>query len=364
MEYRVLPHGGEKIGVIGMGSSAIGGTDPEHILRTVRAAVAKGVNFFDMAAGHAEAFEPYGQALLGLRHRVLLQVHFGADYTSGQYGWTLDLDRVKKSVAWQLAKLRTDWIDVGVIHCMDEERDFDAYRQGGVLDYLLELKEKGVVRHIGLSSHTPSAVQRILDQVAVDVVMFSVNPLYDAGLGEFGLGGAVERQALYARCERDGVALVAMKPFCGGQLLDAAKSPFGAALTPAQCLQYALDKPGMVCAVPGFANEGELEQALDYLCASPQQRDYALLGSLMPQDRAGRCVYCRHCHPCPAGLDIALINKYYDLALLGDLLAAQHYRALEKKAGDCLGCGHCDVRCPFHAHPSRRMRAIRDAFGQ
>lgn len=115
--------------------------------------------------------------------------------------------------------------------------------------------------------------------------MFSVNPLYDAGQGEFACSAA-ERHALYARCEKDGIGIVAMKPFCGGQLLDAAKSAFGIALTKAQCIQYALDKPGVVCAVPGFADEREMEEALQYLSASDAERDYAILGSAAPKETA------------------------------------------------------------------------------
>ena len=80
-------------------------------------------------------------------------------------------------------------------------------------------------------------------------------------------------------------------------------------------------------------------------------------------DMAGRCVYCKHCHPCPAGLDVALINKYYDLAMQGDNLAREHYLTLEKWAGDCVGCGHCDSRCPFHVTQSQRMQTIQTYFG-
>lgn len=78
----------------------------------------------------------------------------------------------------------------------------------------------------------------------------------------------------------------------------------------------------------------------------------------------GACVYCKHCHPCPAGLDIALINKYYDLAKLGDNLAREHYLTLEKTAQDCLSCGHCDSRCPFHVHQQERMQEILAYFGR
>ena len=60
MEYRILPRGGEKISVIGMGSSVIGERPEKEIIRTVRAAYDSGVNFFDMAGGHAALFAAYG----------------------------------------------------------------------------------------------------------------------------------------------------------------------------------------------------------------------------------------------------------------------------------------------------------------
>ena len=52
MDYRILPRGGERIGVIGMGSSVIGAQLEKEIIETVRAACERGVNYFDMAGGH------------------------------------------------------------------------------------------------------------------------------------------------------------------------------------------------------------------------------------------------------------------------------------------------------------------------
>lgn len=363
MEYRILPHGGEKIGVIGMGSSVIGENPEAEIIRTVRTAAELGVNYFDMAGGHASIFEAYGKALEDIRSKVYLQVHFGADYTSGEYGWTTKLSEIQRSVAWQLEKLRTDYIDFGFIHCIDEAHDLETYLKSGVLDHIQKLKAEGVVRHIGLSSHTPSLVHKVLDMGLIDMVMFSINPLYDYGQGEFGFGENAERAALYCRCQREGVGISVMKPFSGGQLLDAAQSPFGTALTRAQCIQYALDKPGVLTVLPGCGNEAELRDVLSFLDAAPAERDYSCISSFAPAESMGKCVYCKHCHPCPAGLDIALINKYYDLAMLGDGLARDHYLTLEKKASDCIGCGHCDRRCPFHVRQSERMQTIRDWFG-
>ena len=364
MEYRVLPHGGEKISVIGMGSSVIGARPESEIIETVRAAVAHGINFFDMAGGHAAIFEAYGKALKGIRDQVYLQVHFGADYTTGEYGWTTDLAQVKASVAWQMEKLQTDYIDFGFIHCLDEEKDLQDYQKNGVLDYLLGLKKRGVVRHLGLSSHTPALVNRVLDMNLVDVVMFSINPVYDWGQGDFGIGTSDDRMALYRRCEREGVGISVMKPFCGGQLLDAAQSPFKKALSKAQCIAYALDKPGVLTVLPGYGSEQELREVLSYFETTAQERDYAEAASFAAAATLGACVYCKHCHPCPAGLDIALINKYYDLAKLGDNLAREHYLTLEKTAQDCLSCGHCDSRCPFHVHQQERMQEILAYFGR
>lgn len=364
MDYRTLPHGGEKIGVIGMGASTIGARPEEEIIATVRAAVEKGVNYFDMAAGHASVFEAYGKAFAGIRDRVYLQIHFGADYTSGEYGWTTELEEVKRSVAWQLEKLRTDYIDFGFIHCLDEDGDLEAYRKNGILDYVLELKEKGVIHHIGLSSHTPALVHRVLDMGIADVVMFSINPVYDYGRGDYGIGGNFERYELYCRCQKEGVGIMVMKPFCGGQLLDAAQSPFGTALSKVQCIQYALDKPGVISVLPGYGSEEEMAEVLAFFDSDEAERDYSCISGFAPGDTMGRCVYCKHCHPCPMGLDVALINKYYDLAKLGDALARGHYLTLEKKAGDCVGCGHCDSRCPFRVKQSERMQIIKEYFGE
>ena len=177
------------------------------------------------------------------------------------------------------------------------------------------------------------------------------------------IGENTERYDLYRRCQREGVAITVMKPFCGGQLLDAAQSPFGVALTKEQCIQYALDKPGVMAVLPGFGNQREMREVLSFFDAPAADRDYSCLGNLAPAGASGRCVYCKHCHPCPAGLDVALINKYYDLAMQGDNLAREHYLTLEKRAGDCVGCGHCDSRCPFHVTQSQRMQTIQTYFG-
>ena len=364
MEYRIHPRTKDKISVIGIGTGPIYEAPEREAVETLSYACEHGVNYVDFATAGAETFRYAGLAFASVRRELLYQVHFGANYETGEYGWTTDLDKVKGQIDWQLSQLNTDYIDFGMIHCLDSAGDWEQYQENGVLDYLLEMKKSGVVRHIGLSTHTPELAGRILDSGIVEQMMFSINPAYDYQHGEYAAGSAGERMDLYRRCEAEGIGISVMKPYSGGQLLDDRTSPFGRALTKIQCLQYALDKPGVLTVLPGVRNLDEMKEALSWLEAAPKERDYSVLGTFTPKDVTGTCVYCNHCAPCPAGLNIGLINKYYDLARIGDDMAADHYAKLEKHASDCLHCGHCDRRCPFGVAQSRRMEEIREYFGE
>ena len=362
MKYRINKRTGDRISEIGIGSAYLYKAEKTEAIQALRTAYEGGINYFDLATGHGKAFPLWGDALGDVRKNVLYQIHFGADYSKGEYGWSLDLDTVKYSVDRMLAQLKTDYIDYGFIHCQDEEADWEIYQQHGIYDYILKLKEDGVVRHIGLSSHTPAVIQRILNDVPVDMLMFSVNPAYDYGHGEFANGGVDERTEVYHRCERDGIGISVMKPFSGGQLLEPSRSPFERALTPYQCIRYALDRPGVLTVLPGAQSVTEVKKLLAYYDQPEEALDYSVIGDFAPIDASGKCVYCSHCHPCSAGLNISLINKYYDLSLAGDTMAADHYRKLDKTASNCIGCGHCDRRCPFHVQQSVRMQEIAAYF--
>jgi len=358
MKYRTNRKTGDVISEIGLGSSCMFEAGTERAVAALRRAYEGGVNFYDLAAGDGTSFPIYGEALHDVRKNIFYQIHFGADYSDTTYGWSLDLETIKRSVARQLEELGTDYIDYGFIHCQDELSDWEAYRKNGVYDYILSLRDEGVVRHVGLSSHTPSVIQRIMDDVDIDILMFSVNPAYDYGHGEFANGSVDERADVYRRCEKEGVGITVMKPFSGGLLLDAAASPFRRALTQYQCISYALDKPGVLCVLPGAKSLEEVDMLLEYHNRPEEELDYCVISTFAPPEADGKCVYCSHCKPCPVGIDIGLVNKYYDLARAGDALAAEHCRTLAKNADDCIGCGHCDRRCPFHVKQSERMKEI------
>ena len=364
MEYRVNRKTGDRISVIGLGASYIASASEKDAVEALLLAHERGINYADLASAGAEAFPYYGKAFENLRKDMYYQVHFGANYETGEYGWTTNLEQVKQQIDWMLRNLKTDYVDYGFIHCLDAAPDWEAYQKNGVLAYLLEMQKQGAVKHIGLSTHTPELADMVLDTGLVEQLMFSINPGYDYQHGDYANGSSSQRMTLYRRCEAEGVGISVMKPFSGGQLLDGKTSPFGKPLTQYQCIQYALDKPGVLTVLPGIRNADDVRHLLGFFDAPPEERDYSILGAFAPQNAVGNCVYCNHCQPCPSGLNVGLINKYYDLAMAGDTMAAEHYAKLEKHASDCVSCGHCDHRCPFQVKQSEKMGRIADYFGK
>ena len=82
----------------------------------------------------------------------------------------------------------------------------------------------------------------------------------------------------------NGAGISVMKPFGGGQLLNAKTSPFKQALTKTQCIRYALDRPAVLTVLPGVRNSQDLKDVLSYLDASEEEQDYSVIGQFTPQN--------------------------------------------------------------------------------
>ena len=82
---------------------------------------------------------------------------------------------------------------------------------------------------------------------------------------------------------------------------------------------------------------------------------------------SGQCTYCGHCKPCPMDIDIAMVNKFYDLAVQQDTVPESvraHYLALTPTASACIGCQSCEERCPFGVKIAERMEKTAALFGE
>lgn len=229
MEYRALPHGAptKRFSTLGLGLGGIQQAPAAEIRQVIETAIAHGINFFDLCAGAAKTYAPFGQAIRGRREQVFFQLHLGAVYNeSGEYGWSRELSEIQRTFAWELETLGTDYADFGFLHCVDDLADIDALEKNGILEFAQSMRRAGHLRHLGFSSHTPAVAQRLLDTGLMDMMMFSINPAYDLEQGdEFALGSSGERAALFRRCQAEGVGISVMKPFFAGKLLSRRNRP-------------------------------------------------------------------------------------------------------------------------------------------
>lgn len=360
MEYRKLPHGKEELSTIGLGLGNIHSASDDGIRQTISYAIENGINFFDLCGGRVGVYEAFGDVVANRRNQIYTQMHFGAVYEKDTYGFSRNLELIKKSFDKILNAAKMDYTDMGYIHCIDEEKDFENIMKGGLFDYVLSLKEQGVIKHIGFSTHTPSMAHKFLNTGVIDMFMFSINPAYDYIKGTYAYGSCDDRTFLYKEAERLGAGISVMKPFAGGQLLSKERSPIKVELSRYQCIQYALDRPGVLTCVPGVESVEDVKELLGFYEASKEEREYSILSEAAPSDAKGRCVYCNHCAPCPKGIDIGLVNKYYDLAKVGDKLAISHYKKLSINADNCILCGRCEKYCPFAVKQMSKMQEIKN----
>ncbi len=113
-----------------------------------------------------------------------------------------------------------------------------------------------------------------------------------------------------------------------------------------------------------YDTKEQIDEAVAYETASTEEKDYASVIANAPLH--GECTYCGHCKPCVSKLDIAMINKYYDLAVMQPQIPAtvqSHYELLEHKASECIGCHACESRCPFDVPIAERMENAAKLFG-
>ncbi len=380
MRYRELGKTGLRVSEIGLGAEWLERHNEEEVQAVIDRCEGCGINILDCWMSNPQVRSSIGKALKGRREKWIIQGHFGSTWQEGQYVRSRDLAKVEEAFRDLLTRLQTDYIDLGMIHFVDSEAEFRQVMEGEFLAYVKEQKKRGVIRHIGMSTHNPQVAKLAALSGEIEMLLFSVNPAFDLlppseDLNDYfaesyqeGLGGIdPQREELYKLCEQRGVGITVMKGYAGGRLFDAKTSPFGVALTPVQCIHYALTRPAVASILVGYDTPEHVDAAVAYETAAEEERDYASVLAKAPHHAyGGQCTYCGHCAPCPAGIDIAMVNKLYDLASMQEEVPATvraHYQALSATAADCIACGGCETRCPFGVPVVERMEKTKKLFG-
>lgn len=379
MEYRILGNTGLRVSVIGLGCEGFLNKSPQEADGMFALALEHGVNCMDLYSPNPELHRMVGRNIATCRENFVLQGHLCTKWVDNQYGVTRDLTEVKACFETMMENLSTSYLDIGMIHYVDSMDTWNTVKDNGILDYARKLKAAGRIRTIGISSHNPIVALEAI-KAGIEVLMFSVNPCYDLLPGDedcetlFRPDSYLEqltnldpmRAELYETCQRMGVGITVMKAFGGGDLLSA-DSPAGVALTPVQCIHYALTRPAVCSVLSGVHSREQLQSSLDYITATEKERDYAAVFATFPRiSWQGHCMYCGHCAPCPVGIEVANMTKLLNLCKAQGQVpetVREHYKALSAHASDCLSCGQCETRCPFGVDIGKNIRQAEETFG-
>ena len=379
MRKRMLGKTGLLVSEIGFGGEWLERHEEAEAIELIRFAQTQGINIIDCWMPDPKSRDIIGKAIADSRDRWYVQGHIGSTYQNGQYVKTRDMRFVRPAFEDLLERIGGGYIDLGMIHYVDSEEDWNTCMQTEYLAYVKELHEKGLIRHIGLSTHNPRIAKKAAESGFIEMILFSINPAFDLKpasenldtlFGEYDSslkGIDPEREALYRLCEEKNVGITVMKGFFGGRLFDAGTSPFGVAFTPVQCIHYALTRPAVSAVMCGYDTIEQIREAVSYETATDDEKDYASVIAGAPLHAyLGQCTYCGHCRPCPMDIDIAMVNKLYDLAVqqpeVPESLRA-HYTELPVTASACIGCRGCESRCPFQVSIAQRMEKTAELFG-
>lgn len=378
MRYREIGKTGKKAGIIGLGCEHLDGKPYEQVRDTIHTALNNGINYLDIFMPGKEIREDIARALGDRRRDVYIQASIGSTDINQQYDISRDLPTVKKYFEECLRIY--GYIDFGMLFFIDSEDDFDKVFNGGIADYALRLKKKGDIHHIGFSSHKSNIAMQAIQTGIPEIMMFSINLAFDLAppnsdsldsLGKDWEGEELnkmdaERAALYTLCEQKGIGISVMKTLGAGKLISPKHTPFSKAMTVNQCIHYALSRPAVFSTLLGCENGNQVMDTLKYLNAKDYEKDYALFLDELNTDFAGKCVYCNHCLPCPSEIDIAMVNKYLDIARLDEknipASVYSHYRSLANGGDTCISCGSCETRCPFGVPVIENMGKAAELF--
>ena len=379
MNYRKLGKTGLMVSEVGFGGEWLERHDEAESVELVKFAHSQGINIIDCWMPDPKSRSIIGKAIADFRDEWFVQGHIGSTYQNGQYVRTRDMAYVVPAFEDLLERIGGGYIDLGMIHYVDSIEDWNACMHTEYIDYVRKLHAEGKIRHIGLSTHNPRIAKLAVESGFIENILFSINPAfdmkpasedldtmfadYDASLS----GIDPERAELYQLCEQNDVGITVMKGFFGGRLFDPERSPFGVTFTPVQCIHYSLTRPAVASILCGYDTKDQVLQAVAYETATDDEKDYAsVIASAPLHSYLGQCTYCGHCKPCPMDIDIAMVNKFYDLAKAQPAVpqsVKEHYSDLAVHASDCIGCESCESRCPFGVKVAERMTKTAELFG-
>ena len=335
MEYRELGKTGLKISRLGLGGIPIQRSDAEGARKLIAALIAEGVNYIDTARGYTVSEEYLGIALEGVRDRFVLATKSMARTR----------EAMESDIAISLKNLRTDHIDLYQVHNPSAADLATVTAPGGALEALLAARAAGQIGHIGVTLHSAELFAKVLELPWVESVMFPYNIVEMQG------------EELIAQCAARDIGFICMKPLAGGAIEDATLA-----------LRFIASNPAVTVVIPGMAEVDEVVQNAAAVAerAPMTAEEKERIASIRATLGTNFCRRCNYCAPCTAGINIPavfLFEGYYSRYDLKDWAVAR-YATLASTASDCIGCGACEGRCPYHLPIREMMKRAATVMGK
>jgi len=322
LQERVLGRTSLTVRRVGFGGIPIQRLSTDDAVTVVRRAFELGINFFDTARAYTTSEARIGEALEDIRDETFIatkSVH------RDKVGLLEDLET-------SLGKLRTDYIDLYQLHMVSKDEEWKRIQDpGGALEGLFEAKDEGKINHLGITSHNPELMMKVLREGTFETVMIPFNYLTQ-----------IPADGLLPLCAKLGVGTIVMKPFGGGALTNIRTA-----------LRYVLGNGDVDVVIPGMMSAAEIEENVAVASGSfdLSQEDLRLIDE--DRDHLGDqfCRACDYCQPCPQGIPISFVLRVEDQFLKLTGLTPRHMRRIpeaEVKVASCLLCGQCEEKCPYH----------------
>lgn len=364
--------------------------DQDEVNRLVDYAMAHGVNYYDTSPVYVQGWSEKATGIALKRHpresfKIATKLSNFANFTREN-----SIQMYRQS----FVDLQVDYIDYYLLHSIGNGgiKTFRArYIENGMLDYLLEEREAGRIRHLGFSFHgTREVFDEVLamhDRVHWDFVQIQLNYLD----WTHATGNNVNAEYLYAELEKRCIPAVIMEPLLGGRLSNLPdhivarlKQQRPESSVASWAFRFAGSPEGVLTVLSGMTYMEHLQDNI---------RTYSPLVPLTDAERqflfdtadliAGYptipCNDCKYCMPCPYGIDIPAVLLHYNKCVNEGNIPQdrqdENYRQARRafligydrsvprlrQASHCIGCGQCVSHCPQSIDIPKELHRI-DAF--
>ena len=410
MTYRENPKTKEKVSILGYGMMRLPATngkpfgrdndteiDQEMINQQIDYAIEHGLNYIDTSPAYCKGLSEHATGIALSRHKR--DEYFIATKLSNFAPETWSREASIEMFQNSLKELQVDYIDYLLLHSVGGSNDemtamevFEArYIDNGILDYLLEQREKGIIRNLGFSYHGDIAVFDHLlanhDKYHWDFVQIELNYLDWKHAKEINEDNT-NAEYLYAELDKRGIPAVIMEPLLGGRLASLPQPLARKILArdPQRTLaswafRFAGSFPRVLTVLSGMTYMEHLKENLCTYCPLEELTDedkeflYGIAEEIVGYNTIP-CNDCKYCMPCPYGIDIPGVLTHYNKCiaegnLTRDRKDPDYARARRafligydrsvpklRQADHCIGCGHCVSHCPQRINIPREMERI------